>query len=33
VDIDAGTAFRWTGSWLTVFTTVDPKGTENNFGG
>jgi hypothetical protein len=23
----AGTAFRWTGSWLTVFTTVDPKGT------
>jgi uncharacterized phage protein gp47/JayE len=24
----AGTVFRWTGSWLTVFTTVDPKGTE-----
>ena len=24
----AGTAFRWTGSWLTVFTTVDPKGVE-----
>jgi predicted phage baseplate assembly protein len=24
----AGTAFRWTGSWLTVFTTADPKGTE-----
>lgn len=24
----AGTAFRWTGSWLTVFTTVDPKGGE-----
>jgi hypothetical protein len=23
----AGTTFRWTGSWLTVFTTVDPKGT------
>jgi hypothetical protein len=23
----AGTAFRWTGSWLTVFTTVDPLGT------
>ena len=22
----AGTAFRWTGSWLTVFTAVDPKG-------
>ena len=22
----AGTAFRWTGSWLTVFTTADPKG-------
>jgi hypothetical protein len=21
----AGTSFRWTGSWLTVFTTVDPK--------
>jgi len=26
---NAGTAFRWTGSWLTVFTTVDPRGTEN----
>jgi predicted phage baseplate assembly protein len=26
---NAGTAFRWTGSWLTVFTTVDPKGTES----
>jgi len=25
---NAGTVFRWTGSWLTVFTTVDPKGTE-----
>jgi hypothetical protein len=24
----AGTSFRWTGSWLTVFTAVDPKGTE-----
>jgi hypothetical protein len=22
----AGTAFRWTGSWLTIFTTTDPKG-------
>jgi Baseplate J-like protein len=22
----AGTSFRWTGSWLTVFTTADPKG-------
>ncbi len=25
---NAGTVFRWTGSWLTVFTTVDPQGTE-----
>ena len=24
----AGTVFRWTGSWLTVFTTADPKGTD-----
>jgi Baseplate J-like protein len=24
----AGTAFRWTGSWLTVFTTADPRGTD-----
>lgn len=24
----AGTVFRWTGSWLTVFTTADPEGTE-----
>jgi predicted phage baseplate assembly protein len=24
----AGTAFRWTGSWLTVFTTPDPKAVE-----
>lgn len=23
----AGTSFRWTGSWLTIFTTADPKGT------
>jgi hypothetical protein len=32
--LDAGTAFRWTGSWLTVFTTADPRGnapvTETN---
>ncbi|HXA17863.1 MAG TPA: hypothetical protein VN380_12775 [Thermoanaerobaculia bacterium] len=25
---NAGSAFRWTGSWLTVFTTVDPRVTE-----
>ena len=24
----AGTAFRWTGSWATVFTAVDPRGAE-----
>ena len=24
----AGTEFRWTGSWLTVFTTADPEGTD-----
>ncbi|MBZ5510977.1 MAG: baseplate J/gp47 family protein [Acidobacteriia bacterium] len=24
----AGTTFRWTGSWLTVFTTADPKAAE-----
>jgi hypothetical protein len=24
----AGTVFRWTGSWLTVFTTPDPRGSE-----
>jgi hypothetical protein len=24
--LDAGTAFRWTGSWLTVFTTAAPHG-------
>jgi hypothetical protein len=23
-----GTVFRWTGSWLTVFTTPDPRGGE-----
>jgi hypothetical protein len=26
--LQAGTRFRWTGSWLTVFTTADPEGTE-----
>jgi hypothetical protein len=26
--LDAGTSFRWTGSWLTVFTTAQPKGIE-----
>jgi hypothetical protein len=26
--LQAGTTFRWTGSWLTVFTTADPKGSE-----
>lgn len=25
----AGTAFRWTGSWLTVFTAADPRATES----
>jgi predicted phage baseplate assembly protein len=25
----AGTVFRWTGSWLTVFTTADPIGSEH----
>jgi hypothetical protein len=25
----AGTTFRWTGSWLTVFTSVDPKSSES----
>jgi predicted phage baseplate assembly protein len=25
----AGTAFRWTGSWLTVFTAADPLGSES----
>jgi hypothetical protein len=24
----AGTSFRWTGSWLTVFTAADPLGSE-----
>jgi hypothetical protein len=24
----AGTTFRWTGSWFTIFTTADPEGTE-----
>lgn len=24
----AGSSFRWTGSWLTVFTAADPAGTE-----
>lgn len=24
----AGTSFRWTGSWLTVFTAVDPRAAE-----
>lgn len=24
--LNAGTAFRWTGSWLTVFNTADPRG-------
>jgi hypothetical protein len=26
--LDAGTAMRWTGSWLTVFTTAQPAGHE-----
>lgn len=26
--LDAGTAMRWTGSWLTVFTTAQPRTTE-----
>jgi predicted phage baseplate assembly protein len=25
----AGTSFRWTGSWLSVFTAVDPKASED----
>ena len=24
--LSAGTAFRWTGSWLTIFTSADPRG-------
>jgi len=27
LDAAAGTSFRWTGSWLTIFTTADPAGT------
>src|SRR5205814_10271891 len=27
--LQAGTRFRWTGSWLTVFTTADPNAREN----
>lgn len=27
--LNAGTAFRWTGSWPTVFTTVQPVGAED----
>jgi len=26
--LSAGTVFRWTGSWHTVFTTADPEGTQ-----
>jgi hypothetical protein len=26
--LTAGTTFRWTGSWLTVFTTADPRARE-----
>jgi hypothetical protein len=26
--LNAGTVFRWTGSWLTVFTTAQPQGAE-----
>jgi len=28
--LKAGTSFRWTGSWLTVFTTADPAAGETN---
>jgi predicted phage baseplate assembly protein len=28
--LNAGTAFRWTGSWLTVFTTVDPQAGQSS---
>ncbi len=28
--LKAGTAFRWTGSWLTVFTTVDPEAGQSS---
>jgi hypothetical protein len=27
--MQAGTSFRWTGSWLTVFTTADPRERED----
>jgi hypothetical protein len=27
--VRAGTVFRWTGSWLTVFTTADPQGSQS----
>ena len=27
--LQAGTSFRWTGSWLTVFTTADPEERED----
>ncbi|MBV8773724.1 MAG: baseplate J/gp47 family protein, partial [Deltaproteobacteria bacterium] len=26
--LKAGTTYRWTGSWLTVFTTADPRGSQ-----
>jgi hypothetical protein len=26
--LKAGTSFRWTGSWMTVFTAADPRGAE-----
>jgi Baseplate J-like protein len=28
--LNAGTCFRWTGSWLTVFTTVDPEAGQSS---
>jgi hypothetical protein len=28
--LKAGTSFRWTGSWLTVFTTVDPEAGQSS---
>ena len=28
--LKAGTAFRWTGSWLTVFTTADPEAGQSS---
>jgi hypothetical protein len=28
--LNAGSSFRWTGSWLTVFTTVDPDAGETS---